>query len=132
MTKGLLVAAAALLLIMAAALPGIVEAQTPPLHKNPKAEVAEFNPISLLEFFGTNVGLLAQGDYSNAQDLSEELRHVKISEDLRFIVGRYGQLLGNLRNELGFTESSLRQASVSLDRGTTQQLVSNWKLLAHP
>jgi hypothetical protein len=62
MTKGLLVAAAALLLIMAAALPGIVEAQTPPLHKNPKAEVAEFNPISLLEFFGTNVGLLAQGD----------------------------------------------------------------------
>jgi hypothetical protein len=72
MTKGLLVAAAALLLIMAAALPGIVEAQTSPLHKNPKAEVAEFNPISLLEFFGTNVGLLAQGDYSNAQDLSEE------------------------------------------------------------
>jgi hypothetical protein len=25
---------------------------------------------------------------------------VKISKDLRFIVGRYGQLLGNLRNEL--------------------------------
>lgn len=116
MTKRLLVVAGALLLI-AVALPGTVEAQTPPPHKDPRAGAAEFNPISLLEYFGTIVGLLAQGNYGNAQDLSEQLQHANIPEDLRFIIERYSELLGSLRNELEFTESSLREASASIDRG---------------
>jgi hypothetical protein len=116
MTKRLLVVAGALLL-MATALPGTVEAQTPPPHKDPSAEAAEFNPISALEYFGTIVGLLAQGNYDNAQGLPEQLQHAHIPEDLRFIIDRYRGLLGNLSNELDFTESSLREASASLDRG---------------
>jgi tetratricopeptide (TPR) repeat protein len=116
MTKGLL-AIAVTLLIIAVTLPGTVEAQTPPPHKDPKAEAAEFNPLSILEYFSAVVGLLAQGNYGNAQNLPEQLQHANIPEDLRFIIERYGELLGNLRNELDFTESSLREASVSLDRG---------------
>jgi hypothetical protein len=116
MTKRLLVVAGALLL-MAIALPGRVEAQTPPPHKDPKAQAAEFNPISVLEYFGTIVGLLAQGNYGNAQNLPEQLQHANIPEDLRFIIDRYRELLGSLRNELDFTEISLRQASASLERG---------------
>ena len=110
MTKRLLVVAGALLLI-AAALPRTADAQTPPPHKDPQTEEDEFNAISLLEFSGVIVGLLAQGDYSRA------LRHANIPEGMRFIVDRHGESLANLRNELEFTESSLRQASASLNRG---------------
>ena len=58
MTKGLL-AIAVTLLIIAVTLPGTVEAQTPPPHKDPKAEAAEFNLLSILEYFSAVVGLLA-------------------------------------------------------------------------
>jgi hypothetical protein len=116
MTKRLLVVAGALLLI-AAALPRTADAQTPPPHKDPQTEEGEFNAISLLEYSGVIVGLLAQGDYSHARDLPKQLRHANIPEDIRFIIDRYGESLANLRNELEFTESSLRRASVSLNRG---------------
>ena len=111
MIKRLLVVAGVLLLV-AADLPGTVEAQTPPPHRNPKAETAAFNSISLLGYFGMVVGFPA-----NAQDLPEQLQHANVPEDLRFIIDRYGELLGSLRNELDSTESSFRQASTSLNRG---------------
>lgn len=117
MTKRLL-AVAVTLLIIAVALPGTVEAQTPPPHKDPNnVEGSEFNPITVLEYFGTVISLLAQGNYGNAQDLPEQLQHANLPEDLRFIIERYGELLRNLRNELDFTKSSLDEASASLDRG---------------
>ncbi|HZA24977.1 MAG TPA: hypothetical protein VFA32_20675, partial [Dehalococcoidia bacterium] len=103
---------AGVLLLVAADLPGTVEAQTPPPHRNPKAETAAFNSISLLGYFGMVVGFPA-----NAQDLPEQLQHANVPEDLRFIIDRYGELLGSLRNELDSTESSFRQASTSLNRG---------------
>ena len=116
MIRRLLVLAAALILT-AGVFPKTIVAQGLPPHKDPSAEQSEFSAISLLSYFGIILELLGSRDYVNVADLLEQLRHANLPEDLRFIVDRYAELVGGLRNELESAESSLGRASALLDRG---------------
>ena len=101
----------ALLLI---AVPSIVSAQELPPHKDPRGETSAFSGISLLGYLGTIMELLAEADYDDVEGLLDQLRQANLPEDLRFIVDRYAELLGALRDDLDSTEAQLRLAAESL------------------
>ena len=101
----------ALLLI---AVPSIVSAQELPPHKDPRGETSAFSGISLLGYLGTILELLAEADYDDVEGLLDQQRQANLPEDLRFIVDRYAELLGALRDDLDSTEAQLRLAAESL------------------
>ena len=116
MTRGLIVLAGALILAVNI-LPGTIVAQEPPPHKDPGAETSQASALSLLGYFGMIMDFLADGDFGDASELLDQLRHANIPDDLRFIIDRYAELLGGLGNDLDSAERSLGRASALLGQG---------------
>ena len=113
--------AALALVVLIAMLPSTVSADDPPPHKDPKTESGAFSAISMLGYFGLITSLMAEADFDDVPALLEQLRHANIPSDLRFVIDRYSELLGDSRNELNATDRSLGRAATFLSRGNDAQ-----------
>ncbi|MFQ5813468.1 MAG: hypothetical protein ACE5I2_09830, partial [Anaerolineae bacterium] len=89
-----------------------------PPHKDPAAVSRGFDALALLRFFGSSLGLLTGANYQDARELLTRLQFAHIPEDLRFIIERYSELLGQHTDSLATADRSLTKAAalIKLDQ----------------
>lgn len=105
-------------LTLAALVPGNALAQgPPPPHKDPAAVEGGFDVLTLFRYYGSVLRLLSSANYEDAKELLEQLQLANIPEDIRFLIERYGDLLGRLGDTLDAADSSLTRASTLIDLG---------------
>lgn len=101
-------------------LPNIIHAQEPPPpHIDPATVtgIGELDALSLFGYFGTIFSLLESGSYGDVRVHLDQLRHANFPDDLRFLIERYEELLGQLNDSLDTTEQSLGIVSDFIDQG---------------
>lgn len=106
---------------LAVIVPSSLSADGPPAHEDPSAVSSGFSAISVLGYFGLIASLMADADFDDVPALLEAIRLANIPDDLRFVIDRYTELLGDLRNELDITDRRLNRAAVFLTRDEQEQ-----------
>ena len=90
-------------------------AQVP--HENPAmAKGSSDIAIVLLLYYGNALNLANAGQYQDAQDMLNELKHIAMPDELRYITDRYHVISQQLITTLDNLESLLDETAVLLDR----------------
>ena len=108
----------AIVLLVAATFPRMAMAEGPlPPHKDPASVSPGSDAASVFLFFGDVLNLTLGTEYDDAETLLAKLRLANIPEDLRFIIDRYAELLGQVNGHLDGADAELRKASALLQGG---------------
>ena len=99
------------------AAPVVIKAQPSSIpHEDPQAAQSTIDAFSFLSQYVEIFGLMANGQYGNASELSEKLSQIDVPEEYRFIIDRYNDLTQQLITTLNSLDSTLTQASTLLDQ----------------
>ncbi|MGE5555601.1 MAG: hypothetical protein ACM3UY_04965 [Methanocella sp.] len=85
-------------------------------HEDPEAVGSALDSFSFLSQYAEIFALVASRQYSNASELSEQLKHITVPENLRYVIDRYNDLTRQLITVLGDLDSTLNTAESLLDQ----------------
>ena len=85
-------------------------------HENPDTATGLLDKAGLLLSYSQIINLANDRQYRNAQDILDELEHVDIPDDFRYIINQYSNLCQRLFATLDNLESLLNEASDLLAR----------------
>ena len=117
MKKHLPIILAILLLSSFLAAPAAIKAQPSSIpHEDPQTAQSTMDTFSFLSQYVEIFGLMANGQYSNASELSEKLSQIDVPEEYRYIIAQYNELTQQLISTLNNLDSTLVEASSLLDQ----------------
>jgi hypothetical protein len=90
------------------------EASVP--HEDPNEAQSTLDALSFLTQYADIFTLMANGQYANASQLSEQLSHITVPDDLSYIINRYNNLTQQLNDKLQDLDTTLDNASRLLDQ----------------
>jgi hypothetical protein len=85
-------------------------------HEDPSAVQSVMDSYSFLAQYSEIFALMSSQQYDNASRLSEQLSHITVPEDLRYVINRYNDLTQQLIGVLNALQSTLDRASSLLDQ----------------
>lgn len=85
-------------------------------HEDPAAAQSELDSFSFLSQYAEIFGLVSSRQYANASQLSEQLKHITVPENLKYIIDRYNDLTQQLISVLRDLDSCLNTAESLLDQ----------------
>jgi len=85
-------------------------------HEDPAAAQSELDSFSFLSQYAEIFGLVSSRQYANASQLSEQLKHITVPENLRYIIDRYNDLTQQLISVFRDLDSCLNTAESLLDQ----------------
>jgi hypothetical protein len=88
--------------------------QTP--HENPAMATGSLDKISLLLNYSKIISLASQRQYTDAQEVLNEIRKIDLPDDLRYITDRYNDLCQQLFTTLDSLETVLDETSKLIAR----------------
>ena len=85
-------------------------------HEDPNEARSTLDALSFLTQYADIFTLMANGQYANASQLSEQLSHITVPDDLSYIINRYNNLTQQLNDKLKDLDTTLDNASRLLDQ----------------
>ena len=85
-------------------------------HENPDTATGLLDRAGLLLSYSQIINLATESQYRNAQDILDELEHVDMPDDIRYIINQYSNLYQRLLTTLDNLEALLDEASGLLAR----------------
>ncbi len=85
-------------------------------HEDPNAAQGTLDSLSFLAGYADIFALMANGQYANASQLSEQLSHISVPADLSYLINRYNNLTQQLIDRLNDLDVTLDNASRLLDQ----------------
>ena len=85
-------------------------------HEDPSAAQSTLDSYSFLSQYVEIFQLTASQQYENASQLAEQLSHITVPDDLRYIIDRYSNLTQQLISTLHELDDTLNTASSLLDQ----------------
>jgi len=91
-------------------------------HENPDTATDLLDKAGLLLSYSRIIGLATNSQYQDAQDILDELKHVDIPDDIRYVINQYGNLCQSLLPTLDNLEALLNEASDLLARNQIDEV----------
>ena len=85
-------------------------------HEDPAAAQSVMDAYSFLAQYADILSFIANGQYANASNLTEQLSHITVPEDLSYVVNRYNNITQELIFVLADLQSTLDSASSLLNQ----------------
>lgn len=85
-------------------------------HEDPSLAQSSMDSLSFLTEYAAIFTLMSTGNYANASQLSEQLSHINVPDDLSYVIGKYNDLTQQLIVQLDDLETTLNNASSLLDQ----------------